>query len=96
MTDNVEWLTLIAAAVPVALYTADADARLTGPRIVSEALAQSLGYQPADFINNPDLWMSRVHPADMPGLRARAEEIATTSSFAVEYRWLAADDSERI
>lgn len=96
MTDNAEWLTLIAAAVPVALYTADADARLTGPRIVSEALAQSLGYQPADFINNPDLWMSRVHPADLPGLRARAEEIATTGSFTIEYRWLAADDSERI
>src|SRR5215469_11925532 len=96
MTDNAEWFTLIAAAVPVALYTADADAGLSGPRIVSEALAQSLGYQPADFINNPDLWMSRVHPADLPGLRARAEQIATTGSFAVDYRWLAADDSERI
>lgn len=96
MTDNAEWLTLIAAAVPVALYTADADARLAGPRIVSEALAQSLGYQPADFVNNPDLWMSRVHPADLPGLRARAEQIATAGSFAVEYRWLAADESERI
>ena len=96
MTDNAEWLTLIAAAVPVALYTADADARLAGPRIVSEALAQSLGYQPADFVNNPDLWMSRVHPADRPGLLARVEQIATAGSFAVEYRWLAADDSERI
>lgn len=96
MTDNAEWLTLIAAAVPVALYTADADVGLAGPRIVSEALAQSLGYQPADFVNNPDLWMSRVHPADLPGLRARADQIAATGSFTVEYRWLAADDSERI
>lgn len=96
MTNNAEWLTLIAAAVPVALYTTDADARLAGPRIVSEALARSLGYQPADFVNNPDLWMSRVHPADLPGLLARAEQIATTGSFAVDYRWLAADDSERI
>src|SRR5690348_13579247 len=96
MTDNAEWLTLIAAAVPVALYTADADAQLTGPRIVNETLAQSLGYQPADFISNPGLWMSRVHPADLPGLLARAEQIATTGSFAIDYRWLAADDSERI
>ena len=96
MTDNAEWLTLIAAAVPVALYTADADARLTGPRIVNETLAQSLGYQPADFISDAGLWMSRVHPADLPGLLARAEQIATTGSFAVDYRWLAADDSERI
>jgi len=96
MTDNAEWLTLIATAVPVALYTADADARLNGPRIVSEALAQSLGYQPADFVDNPDLWMSRVHPADLPGLLAHAKQIAATGSFAVEYRWLAADDSERI
>src|SRR5487761_345222 len=96
MTNNAEWLTLIAAAVPVALYTTDADARLAGPRIVSEALARSLGYQPADFVNKPDLWMSRVHPADLPGLLARAEQIATTGSFAVDYRWLAADDSERI
>ncbi|HEV2263891.1 MAG TPA: response regulator [Stellaceae bacterium] len=96
MTDNAEWFTLIAAAVPVALYTADADARLAGPRIVSEALAHSLGYQPADFVSNPGLWMSRVHPADLPGLIARAEQIAITGSFAVDYRWRAADDSERI
>jgi len=96
MTDSAEWLTLIAAAVPVALYTADADAWLAGPRIVSEGLARSLGYEPADFIENPDLWMSRVHPADLPGIRARADAITTTGSFATDYRWLAADGSERI
>lgn len=96
MTDSAEWLTLIAAAVPVALYTADADARLAGPRIVSETLARSLGYEPADFIENPDLWMSRVHPADLPRIRARADAITTTGSFATDYRWLAADGSERI
>lgn len=96
MTDSAEWLTLIATAVPVALYTADADGRLTGPRIVSESLARSLGYQPADFIDKPGLWMSRVHPADLPGLYAQADAIATTGSFATDYRWLAADGSERI
>src|SRR5215469_1295199 len=96
MTDNTEWLTLIAAAVPVALYTADADARLAGPRIVSEALARSLGYKPADFLEKPDLWMSRVHPADLPSLLARADAIATTGSFATEYRWQSADGNVRI
>lgn len=96
MTDSTEWLSLIAAAVPVALYTADADARLAGPRVVSEALAQSLGYSPTDFVHNPGLWMSRVHPGDLPALLARADAIAAAGSFATDYRWLAADGSERI
>lgn len=96
MTDSAEWLSLIAAAVPVALYTADAGARLAGPRIVSEPLARSLGYQPAAFVDNAGLWVSRIHPADLPVLLARADAIAVTGSFAAEYRWQAADGSERI
>ncbi|MGH7014641.1 MAG: PAS domain-containing protein [Stellaceae bacterium] len=96
MTDSTEWHTLIAAAMPVALYSADADARLAGPRIVSETLARSLGYQAADFVDNPGLWTSRIHPDDLPALLARADAIATTGSFTAEYRWRAADGSERV
>jgi len=96
MTDNAEWLSLITATVPVALYTADADARLVGPRVVSEAMAQSLGYRPADFVDDPGLWMSRIHPADLPGLLACVDAIVTSGSFAADYRWLAADGSERV
>jgi CheY-like chemotaxis protein len=96
MNDSADWLTLIAAFLPVALYSADAEARLAGPRTLSEELAASLGYRAADFIHDPDLWMSRVHPADQPKLLAHARAIATEGSFALEYRWLAADGGERI
>jgi CheY-like chemotaxis protein len=96
MNDSAEWLTLIAGALPVALYAADIDADLAGPRTVSESLAASLGYRAADFTNRADLWMSRVHPADLPELRARASAIAATGAFALEYRWLTADGGERI
>jgi CheY-like chemotaxis protein/signal transduction histidine kinase len=96
MNDGAEWLTLIAGALPVALYAADIDANLTGPRTVSESLAASLGYRAADFTNRADLWMSRVHPADLPELRARVSGIAATGAFSLEYRWLTADGNERI
>jgi len=96
MNDNAEWLTLIAAALPVALYSADADAQLAGPRILSEGMAAALGYRPADFADNSGLWMSRIHPADLPALLAQAATITTAGSFAFEYRWRAADGGERI
>lgn len=96
MNDSADWLTLIAAFLPVALYSADADAGLVGPRTLSEELAESLGYRAADFIHDPGLWMSRVHPADRAELLARAGTIANTGSFSFDYRWLAADGSERI
>jgi CheY-like chemotaxis protein/signal transduction histidine kinase len=96
MNDGAEWLTLIASALPVALYSADVADDLVGPRTVSESLAASLGYGAADFIDRADLWMSRVHPSDLPELRARASAIAATGAFALEYRWLTADGGERI
>ena len=83
MNDGAEWLTLIAGALPVALYAADIDANLTGPRTVSESLAASLGYRAADFTNRADLWMSRVHPADLTELRARVSAIAATGAFSL-------------
>lgn len=96
MNDSADWLTLIAAFLPVALYSADADARLAGPRTLSDEFAASLGYRAADFADDPSLWMSRVHPADRAALLARAGAATAAGSFSFEYRWLAADGSERI
>lgn len=96
MNDGAEWLTLIAATLPVALYSVDIDGDLAGSRTLSEDMAASLGYRAADFVDRHELWMSRVHPADLAELRARASTIATTGAFSLEYRWLTANGGERI
>jgi|ERR1700722_387448 len=94
--DSSEWMTLIVRSMPVALYIAEPDSTLTGPRILSDEMAQQLGYQAADFIADPALWVSRIHPDDLPEVTAHAKALGAAGALAVEYRWRTADGSERM
>src|ERR1700691_5639610 len=96
MQDGSEWMTLIVRSMPVALYIAEPDSTLTGPRILSDELAQRLGYQAADFIADPALWVSRIHPDDLPEVMAHAKALGAVGALSVEYRWRTAGGSERM
>src|ERR1700691_85797 len=96
MQDSSEWMTLIVRSMPVALYIAELDSTLTGPRILSEEMARRLGYQATDFIADPALWVSRIHPDDLSEVIARAKALGATGALSVEYRWRTADGSERM
>jgi CheY-like chemotaxis protein len=95
MTQTEDWPSIVTLALPVALYTADAK-NFTGPRIVGDGLAALLGFKAEDFAKDAMLWLDRIHPDDRRLVLARDASPGDTGLRAIEYRWRAADGSERI
>ena len=69
-------------ALPEDLHreSADVGKAASGPlgvsvRFVSDDVADVLGYAPHDFYADPGLWLSAVHPDDLPGLQELTRSI---------------------
>ena len=54
---------------------------------VSESVLPLLGYAPEDFINEPTLWVQRVHPEDMPCVFTFLPNLFEQGQTVVEYRF---------
>jgi PAS domain S-box-containing protein len=87
--------TAIVRSLPIALYSVRPNNQFSGPRFVSEGIAQAIGFAQAQFFENPDLWVERIHPEDCERVLAEVAMIATTGGMSTEYRWLCADGSQR-
>jgi PAS domain S-box-containing protein len=87
---------LIIRSLPIALYTADLEGGFSGPRFLSESIAGAVGFKASEFIEDPDLWSSRIHPSDRARVLAQVEAIAETGSASIEYRWRCADGAEKV
>ena len=62
-------------------------------RYISPQVERMLGYAPAQWYHDHDLWESRLHPEDRERvLAASARTFGEARDFACEYRLLAADD----
>jgi len=82
-------------SLPIAFYTADVNWQFSGPRFLSDGFASAVGYEADAFIENRDLWASRIHPDDLARVWEQLEHIGDTNALSVEYRWHCADGSER-
>ena len=72
--------------LPVIVYV-DSDEATPRSLYVSPNSREILGYDPGDFLADPDLWFDSMHPDDLPRVRAAwAEAIATREPFHAEYR----------
>ena len=40
------------------------------PTFVSDNIKRVLGYEPDQYLKDPEFWRSRVHPEDLPGVEA--------------------------
>ena len=84
--------------VPAAVYIDMADPEVSdGGRLayMSPQIAGILGYDPDEFVDDPELWPSRIHPDDrVAALAAYDEHWRTGSPLRAEYRMLARDGSE--
>jgi PAS domain S-box-containing protein len=87
---------LIIRSLPIALYTATSSGDFSGPRFLSESIASAVGFEPKAFIDDMDLWMARIHPADRPRVLSQVGSIGEKGSLSIEYRWRCADGSERV
>jgi PAS domain S-box-containing protein len=87
--------TAIVRSLPIALYSARLKGRFSGPRFVSEGMAQAIGFPAARFVEDPDLWPERIHPEDRERVLVDVAAIQASGGMSAEYRWVCADGSHR-
>lgn len=71
------------------------DDPLRGTRLHVSATAQSWGVQPDTLCGAREHWLVYVHPDDHAALRTAWMGLAHGQGFALEYRWIGADQLER-
>jgi len=83
--------------VPAAVYIDVADPDVSdGGRLayMSPQIEAILGYPPAAFIADPELWPSLIHPADRTlAMAAYSDHWTTERPLRIDYRMVAADES---
>jgi diguanylate cyclase (GGDEF)-like protein/PAS domain S-box-containing protein len=91
-------LKLLVERVPAAVYIDMADPDVSdGGRLdyMSPQITDILGYEPNEFVDDPELWPSRIHPDDRAdALAAYETHWRTGEPLRAEYRMIARDGSE--
>jgi PAS domain S-box-containing protein len=87
--------TAIMRSLPIALYSAAIGFGFVGPRFISDAIADLVGFPPSALRDDPQLWVDRIHPDDRERVLAEVAQITELGGMATEYRWLCADGSHR-
>ena len=57
------------------------------PTFVSDSITKLFGVTPREYFDNPDLWKERVHPDDIPLMKAWVERTFTDPTRSIEYRY---------
>ena len=80
-------LTNLLAASPAVIYSFEVtgDFRAT---FVSQNIKDVLGYEPSQYLDDPDFWRRHVHPEDLAAAEAEFEQLMTTGRHSVSYRFL--------
>ncbi len=91
-------LRVLVEHVPAAVYVDMDDPDVSdGGRLayMSPQIVGILGYQPTDFIGDPELWPSRIHPDDRgAAIEAYEAHWRTGEPLRAEYRMIARDGTE--
>jgi len=62
---------------------------------VSQNVTQIFGYDPQDFLDDPNFWMNHIHPDDAPEVVAALPKLFNREELSYEYRFLHKDGSYR-
>lgn len=90
-----ERIRILIGTLPIVLYITDPNAEFRGPRVLGEAIGESLGFKP-DVFRERDLWTSRIHPDDFAGVLRAASDAGRLGTLSVKYRWRCADGGEKL
>lgn len=81
-----ERFTRLLRSSPAVVYSFKACGDFT-PTFVSENITRLFGYAPNDYLQNPEFWRQRVHPADLARVEAEVAGVLGNGIHAVEYRF---------
>lgn len=62
---------------------------------VSDSIAPLTGFEPSRFIDDPEIGLGRIHPADVDGVVNCLMQASESGAYACEYRWMCADGQYR-
>jgi PAS domain S-box-containing protein len=82
-------------SLPITLYSAGVDGRFAGPRFVSDSVAQVIGFDAQQLVDEVELWCSRIVPEDRERVLDEVAAIGISGAMSTEYRWLCADGTQR-
>ena len=74
------------STAPAVIYSFKATGDF-GPTFVSQNIRDWLGYEPEEYLENPDFWWSRVHPDDAPTIENASMQLFQKGRHTVEYRF---------
>jgi len=85
-----ERLVHLLSCAPAVIYSYKATGDFA-PTFVSENIKDWLGYEPREYLENPDFWRSRVHPDELATIEAKSIQLYKKGRHTVEYRFLKKD-----
>jgi PAS domain S-box-containing protein len=83
-------LSKLLSASPAVVY----GYRATGdfaPTYVSDNIRRVFGYEPAEYLDDPNFWRDHVHPDELAAVEAEAVHLFRTGHHSTEYRFLKKD-----
>ena len=83
-------LSQLLASSPAVIYSYKATGDFA-PTFVSENIRDWLGYEPEEYLQDPEFWRSRVHPDELAAVEAEAVHLFKKGRHTVEYRFLKRD-----
>jgi PAS domain S-box-containing protein len=78
------------SCAPAVIYSYKATGDFA-PTFVSQNIMDWLGYEPQEYLENPDFWRSRVHPDELAAVEAESVHLFKKGRHTVEYRFLKKD-----
>ncbi len=81
---------LLLHGAPAVVYSFEAGGAYA-PTFVSENIKRVLGYEPDQYLQDPDFWRARVHPEDLAEVEAGQAKLFEQGRNVAEYRFRKAD-----
>jgi adenylate cyclase len=78
------------SSAPAVIYSYKASGDFA-PTFVSENIRDWLGYEPKEYLEDPDFWRRCVHPDELAAVEAEAVRLFREGRNTVEYRFLKRD-----
>ena len=85
-------LATLLSSSPSVIYSFEARGDFA-PTFVSENIRRVFGYDPSEYLVDPDFWRDRVHPDDLARVEAEISHLFGNGVHAVEYRFRRKDGS---